>query len=39
MVEKTPEEMELQRQEAERRTKRMERKESLRAKSADERYR
>merc|ERR1712071_159327 len=39
VVEKTPEEMELQRQEAERRTKRMERKESLRAKSADERYR
>lgn len=38
VVEKSPEEIEFEKQEAERRAKRMERKESLRAKSADERY-
>jgi len=38
VVEKSPEEIEFERQETERKTKRMERKESLRAKSADERY-
>lgn len=38
VVEKSPEEIEFEKQEAERKAKRLERKESLRAKSAEERY-